>query len=134
MKLLILIRGVPGSGKSTLAGRLMRAEEDRGVSVECFEADTWMVDPLGNYKFDSTKLTSCHSKCQLETVRAMKDGVNTIIVSNTFTENWELNFYKSHAGIHGYRVQEIICKADFGSVHNVPMNKVAMMKERFQYD
>ena len=129
MKTLYLVRGVPGSGKSTFA---------KSLGGTHFETDSYfMVD--GEYKFDFTKLKEAHKWCQ--------DSVNTsmilnhttgshevIVVSNTFTQEWEMKPYFEMAESWGYRVFSIIVENRHGGVneHGVPEDKIEVMKNRFE--
>ena len=131
MKNLYLLRGIPGAGKSTLAKQLGDSH---------FETDTFfMVD--GEYKFDPTKLKKAHEWCQSQIELAMINNHVTagldnsdIVVSNTFTQAWEMDAYNELAKQYGYRVFSIIVENRHGGVnqHNVPEDKLQMMKERFE--
>lgn len=125
---LILIRGAPGSGKSSLARRL---HWSRVEGAAHFEADMWF-EQSGVYHFRPEQLTAAHRWCQDQTKQAMLRGSNTIIVSNCFIRRWELALYQVLARIHGYRVQEITLKANFGNIHGVPKEKVELMQSRFE--
>ncbi len=131
MKNLYLLRGIPGAGKSTLAKQLGDSH---------FETDTFfMVE--GEYKFDPTKLRKAHEWCQSQIELAMINNHVTagldnsdIVVSNTFTQAWEMDAYNELAKQYGYRVFSIIVENRHGGVnqHNVPEDKLQMMKERFE--
>ena len=131
MKNLYLLRGIPGAGKSTLAKQLGDSH---------FETDTFfMVE--GEYKFDPTKLRKAHEWCQSQIELAMINNHVTagldnsdIVVSNTFTQAWEMDAYNELANQYGYRVFSIIVENRHGGVnqHNVPEDKLQMMKERFE--
>lgn len=124
MKELFLLRGLPGSGKSTLA---------KSLNEVYFEADQYfMVD--GEYKFDATKLKTAHKWCQLRTEHAMEDECNRIVVSNTFTQDWEMEEYYKLAEKYGYRVHSLIVENRHGGVneHGVPDEKLEQMRNRFQ--
>ena len=134
MKNLILLRGVPGSGKSTTA-KLLGAG---GAGYAHFEADQYfMVD--GEYKFDPTKLKEAHTWCRDNVEHAMllnhTTGYNsTIIVSNTFTQEWEMQAYYDLAKSWGYTVFSIIVENRHGGVneHGVPDEVLTKMKDRFE--
>jgi predicted kinase len=132
MKNLYLIRGIPGSGKSTLAEQLGDSH---------FETDKYFTDMHGNYKFDATKLKKAHEWCQSQVELAMIQNRITygldssdIVVSNTFTQEWEMDHYYKLAESYGYRVFSIIVENRHGgeNQHGVPADKMQAMKDRFE--
>ena len=127
-KNLILLRGLPGSGKSTLAKLL--ADKDYCHK----EADMFFVDRDGNYKFEPSKIKDAHSWCQDEVAFLMKYEHSPIVVSNTFTQEWEMDAYYKMAEEFGYRVTSIITENRHGgkNEHGVPDDKLETMKNRFE--
>jgi predicted kinase len=124
MKELFLLRGLPGSGKSTLA-------ESLGGSH--MEADKYFTYE-GKYEFDVTKLKDAHDWCQ-NAVRVFMENKNKrVVVSNTFTQDWEMKPYFDLAEKHGYRVYSLIVENRHGGVneHGVPEDKLEIMKNRFE--
>lgn len=129
MKTLYIVRGVPGSGKSTFA---------KSLGGTHFETDSYfMVD--GEYKFDFTKLKEAHKWCQDSVNTAMilnhTTGQNeVIVVSNTFTQEWEMQPYFEMSESWGYQVFSIIVENRHGGVntHGVPEDKIEIMKNRFE--
>jgi predicted kinase len=127
MQHIYLLRGNPGSGKSFLANIIHNWQE-----YVWLEADMYFIED-GEYKFDKTKLKEAHGWCQGLYKGHLKDGHN-IIVSNTFTKKWEMQFYKDLAAKYGAKVTEIIVRSDdFGSIHNVPEETIERMKREFEY-
>lgn len=128
MKKLFLLRGLPGSGKSTLARSLSDSLTGH------IEADMYfMVD--GKYEFDPTALRRAHEWCQNQVEQWMgPHGLDEIIVSNTFTQEWEMEAYYKLAEKYGYRVYSIIVENRHGGVneHGVPADKLEQMKNRFE--
>ncbi len=131
-KILYLVRGVPwpGSGKTTFAKTL-------GSII--IEADQYFVDDKGNYKFDGSKIKLAHEYCRAQTEAWMQtkgDQVNTdkITVSNTFTQEWEMEPYFEIAKKHGYKVFSIVVENRHGgtNVHEVPEEKLEQMRNRFE--
>jgi hypothetical protein len=57
-----------------------------------------------------------------------------IVVSNTFTQEWEMEPYFEMAKEWGYTVFSIIVENRHGGVneHGVPEDKLKMMKNRFE--
>jgi predicted kinase len=124
MKELFLLRGLPGSGKSTLA-------ESLGGSH--MEADKYFTYE-GKYEFDVTKLKDAHDWCQ-NAVRVFMENKNKrVVVSNTFTQEWEMQPYFDLAEKHGYRVYSLIVENRHGGVneHGVPEDKLEIMRARFE--
>jgi len=124
MKELLLLRGGPGNGKSTLA---------KVIGGTHLEADMYFMED-GIYNFDATKIKLAHSWCQLRTEHNMEDSVERIVVSNTFTQEWEMKAYYELAEKYGYRVFSIIVENRHGGVneHGVPDDKLEIMKNRFE--
>jgi predicted kinase len=125
MKELYLFRGLPGAGKSTLA---------RSLAIhEHYEADFYFMRGNG-YEFDASKLKDAHEWCRDIVMMAMKRGEKRIAVSNTFTQEWEMEAYYQLAKDFGYRVHSIIVENRHDGVneHGVPADKLEQMKNRFQ--
>lgn len=129
MKALYLLRGLPGSGKSTLAKSIGNAMAGH------VEADMFFMDNNGNYNFDASKLGAAHKWCQKETEDYMKPfGFDTVIVSNTFTQEWEMKPYYELAEKYGYVVFSLVVENRHDGVneHNVPEETLVKMENRFQ--
>jgi predicted kinase len=130
-KILYIVRGIPGSGKTTFA---------RTLNSIIVEADQYFMDGEGNYKFDGSKIKFAHEYCRAQTEAWMQTkgdqvNVNRIAVSNTFTQEWEMESYFELAKKYGYKVFTVIVENRHGgtNVHNVPEDKIEQMKNRFEY-
>jgi hypothetical protein len=57
-----------------------------------------------------------------------------IVVSNTFTQEWEMDWYFKIAKKYDYKVFSIIVENRHGgkNVHGVPDEKLEIMKNRFE--
>ena len=124
-KVLYIVRGIPGSGKSTFA---------KTLGGQHYEADMFFIDEDGNYKFDGTKIKDAHKWCQSFVETDMVLEYPKIVVSNTFTQEWEMKPYMDLAKEHGYKVFTIVVENRHGgnNVHNVPEDKIEQMANRFE--
>jgi len=121
---LYLLRGLPGAGKSTIGQNLKTVN---------FEADQYFMKD-GQYKFDPTKLRDAHEWCQNKVKNCMVEGIKDISVSNTFTQEWEMQAYIDMASAYGYTVFSIVVENRHGgkNIHNVPTEVLEKMKNRFE--
>jgi hypothetical protein len=126
--ILWIIRGLPGSGKSTLAEEL--AEELH--TDEWYEADMFFENDRGLYQFDRAKLGEAHDWCQRSVANAMHLRAPNIIVSNTFSRSWEIRPYSDMARHNGYNINAITCTGQWQSLHNVPLETIRNMRERWE--
>lgn len=131
MKQLILLRGLPGSGKSTFAKTL------GGIHIE---ADQYFMRN-GVYEFDASQIKNAHNYCQSQTRAWMSHNgeqisTDKIIVSNTFTQEWEMDAYFELAEEFGYQVFSLIVENRHGgmNVHGVPADKLEQMRNRFEIE
>jgi predicted kinase len=125
MKTLYIVRGVPGSGKSTFAQQL---------TLNNWEADMYFISEDGEYKFNIDEIKNAHQWCRDMIEDAMKHNLNKIAVSNTFTQEWEMEPYFKLAEEYGYKVFSLIVENRHGgeNEHDVPEDKIQIMKNRFQ--
>ncbi len=123
-KELFLLRGLPGAGKSTLA---------KSLGGKHIEADMFFMKD-GVYEFDSTKLRDAHQWCDVMVGSWMSDGEERIVVSNTFTQEWEMKNYYEWATDFDYKVYSLIVENRHGGVneHGVPEEKLQQMENRFE--
>ena len=128
MKQLILLRGLPGSGKSTAAKLFDKALH--------FEADMYFLDADGNYQFDASKIKNAHNWCRDSVMDAMKEGHPIVVVSNTFTQEWEMEVYYLLAEELGYRVISMIVENRHAgkNIHGCPDDKIEQMRNRFEIE
>ena len=132
MKNLYLIRGIPGSGKSTLANQF---------GDNHFEADMYFINENGEYIFSGADIKKAHQWCQSQVELAMIQNHITygldssdIVVSNTFTQEWEMEPYYKLAETYDYRVFSLIVENRHGgeNIHGAPADKIQAMKDRFE--
>jgi adenylate kinase family enzyme len=124
-----------GSGKSTFAEKLV------GEDFLVCEADKYFIDKeTGEYKFDVSKIKNAHKFCQDRVETYMKDSLlndqfyREIAVSNTFTQEWEMEPYNKLAEKYNYKVFSVIVenRHDGDNTHGVPEDKIELMKNRFE--
>jgi hypothetical protein len=98
------------------------------------EADMFFVNRDGEYKFNPSQLKEAHQWCKEEVEFLMKYEHPTVVVSNTFTQEWEMEDYFKLAEKYGYRVHSIIVEKRHNGVnqHGVPEERLQAMKDRFQ--
>lgn len=131
MKQLILLRGLPGAGKSTLAKLLV------GDKSYCHkEADMFFVDREGNYEFEPSKIKDAHAWCKEETRFLLRLEHSPVVVSNTFTQEWEMDAYFELAEEFGYQVFSLVVENRHGgmNVHGCPEDKIEQMRNRFEIE
>ncbi|WP_108836304.1 AAA family ATPase [Tateyamaria sp. Alg231-49] len=121
--MLYLLRGPSGSGKTTLANTLLLA----GVVDHVFEADQFMIDEDGTYKYDRSRLQYCHDQCERATREALAQGKN-VAVANTMTKCWEVAKYYEMSD----DVTIITLEGQFPNVHDVPSDIVEMQRKRLE--
>jgi len=125
MNTLYIVRGLPGSGKSQFARKLVSKSEF------VFEANKYMLDENGNYKYQASKLAFCHNKCFDNVKYAMIYGVDKIVVANTFIRKNDYNRYINLANKFQYDVRIITCKRFDPQFKKDVVNR---MKKEFQTD
>lgn len=127
MKNLIILRGLPGSGKSTLAQKF------KDLGYKHLEADSYFVDKEGNYKFDRDKLGDAHKWCQ-DNADFVMDYGKSLVVSNTFTTEKELQPYLDLAYKYDYLVTSLIVEGRHNGInlHGVPQETLDKMGQRLK--
>jgi predicted kinase len=131
--ILFLVRGLPGSGKTSFATHIWN-------EYAICEADQYFYDKEGNYNFDPSKIKDAHAWCKNKVETMMGDHqlneqyYPEIAVSNTFTQEWEMEDYYKLAEKYNYKVVSLIVENRHGgkNVHGVPEDKLEIMKNRFE--
>lgn len=119
---LTLIRGLPGSGKSTLA---------KQYAATHLEADMFFTDANGLYLFQPTLLKKAHQWCEQQCGALLKQN-KSVVVSNTFVKQWEMQAYRQLAKKHGATLIIKTCTGKYPSIHNVPAATIKKMQRQWQ--
>ena len=125
---LILVRGIPGSGKTEFVTKYLKDACDRHI-----ETDHFFTDDRGNYHFDGRSLPEAHRWCQDETEKMLKNN-QTVVVSNTFSQQWEMQPYIDMAKNLDINLRVMTIHGDHGSVHNVPRDVIHKMISRWDHN
>lgn len=119
--MLKIIRGLPGSGKSTLA---------KTFKMPHYEADMFFMED-GEYKFDYGKIKQAHQWCQDQVRKHLSEG-QSVVVSNTFVKEWEMQPYIDMANEFGHEIEIITTKGNWPNVHGVPQEVIDRMRENWE--
>jgi hypothetical protein len=111
-------------------------DESTGIRSEVWEADLWMCDEHGDYRFDGTRLAEVHQRCQQMVclrMAAMREEERVrIYVANTFVRKWEADVYRTLAKLWGYDVKVIRLEGNYDNVHGVPQDRVSIMRSNME--
>ena len=84
------------------------------------------------YNFDISKIKAAHNWCFYNSMRALEDG-NCVIVSNTFTTNWEMERYvKLKEVFPELNIIIINVTTQFETIHGVPEETIKKMSDRWE--
>ena len=121
---IVLVRGLPGSGKTTIARALSL------VGYEHHEADQWF-EKDGEYLFNAADLPKAHAWCLERAKESVSKGFRCV-VSNTFTQRWEMQPYVDLAKATGTPLRVVEARGNWHSIHNVPVNIIEKMRARWE--
>lgn len=107
---MFIMRGVPGSGKSTLVQHLLERYPE---AVVC-SADHYMHSENDTeYKFDASKLSEAHEKCQQKAQSSCEDYCPVIVIDNTNIRRWEMTKYRDLARYYNYLVVLLVPRTNW---------------------
>jgi hypothetical protein len=91
------------------------------------------VDEDGIYRFDAARIQEAHARCLDQCGIYMLAQHQTIVVSNTFVKDRELQSYYDLGSKHNYQVTSLIIENRHGSdsIHDVPIDVIQRMKSNF---
>ena len=120
--MLIIVRGIAGSGKTTFVKKTF-------PEAAHYEADMYF-EQGGEYKFDASKLKEAHNWCRKRVYECIRNK-KLVVVSNTFTQFWEVSPYIDYALLYNEAIILIELTTFYGSVHSVPQEVIDKQKARF---
>jgi predicted kinase len=125
---LTLVRGTQGAGKTDFALWLMHGKDQ----TVCLSADHYMVGADGKYKFDPAKLKAAHKKCYEEAAAYLESGYS-VVVHNTFSQEWEFQPYVDLAAEWDVKMYSIVVEHRHAkrNIHGVSDTKVKQVAQRF---
>lgn len=128
---MLIIRGLPGSGKSTFAELINQMCVEPLIHAE---ADQYFVEKFDGV-FEPRRIADAHAWCRQKVQRAIDDS-NNVIVSNTFTREWEYDDYLTMAAKANYNIFVITMNNIHGSksIHDVPEETITKMRDRFEHN
>lgn len=118
---LVIVRGLPGSGKSTYA---------KSLGIFHVEQDMYFMQD-GKYNYSKDELKNAVSWCKYTVENALKYGLD-VVVSNTFTRKWELDYYINLSIKYRAKCQIVCMKNDFGNIHDIPKEVLTNMELRWE--
>ena len=96
-----------------------------------FEADQYFTDTAGNYVYVQSQIKDAHATCQNCAELALMFDQN-VVVSNTFTQVWEMKPYIDMANKYGADLEVITATGEYENIHNVPKEAIARMRARWE--
>ena len=120
--MLIIVRGIAGSGKTTFVKKTL-------PEAAHYEADMFF-EQGGEYKFDASKLKEAHNWCRKRVYECIRNK-KLVVVSNTFTQFWEVSPYIDYALLYNEAIILIELTTFYGSIHSVPKKVIDKQKARF---
>lgn len=127
---IILLRGLPGSGKSTLASLLSENGKYPVYSIDDFFVDS----KTGEYKFDFQKNHLAYKSCEENLENSLKENIEKIFITNTFTIEWEMEVYFQLASKYNYRIFVVTVENRHGgkNVHQISDEQLKKMAKKYK--
>lgn len=118
---LILVRGLPGSGKSTFA---------KSLGIAHYEADMFFMQN-GVYNFNPLRIKDAHNWCKQQVFHELFCN-NSVVVSNTFSQIWEMKEYLYMAKELKAEIEVIKMTGNYKNIHGVPAETIEKMRNRWE--
>jgi predicted kinase len=109
--MLVVLRGLPGSGKTTYIKDYLTRHQIKDYVI-CSANDYFNHGT--KYKFNPRHLPAAHNECVCDTITAMANKTECVIVNNPNAQCWEYSHYKLLAKHFSYSVHviEIDCPTE----------------------
>lgn len=101
MKILYIVRGPFGTGKTEFANTISNNV------VSCWD----YYAKYGQNKYDEKLKVHADEYCRESVLNLMRDGMETIAVTNSFSKNSDLDYFYQAATNHGYEVFSLFMDA-----------------------
>ena len=111
-KLLTIMRGLSGSGKSHYIAKHYPGAtpfkwSPEGWSPVVVSADHFWQGDGGEVEFDFSRIGEAHADAHVKLLKAMRAGVDHIILDNTNIRLWEFALARELADLFGYEVRAV---------------------------
>lgn len=126
-KKLIIIRGPVGTGKTTMAKAILAKYPE----YKHLEVDMVFTDKDGGYHFNLLELGKACEWCATTAEQYMNEG-HSLVVSNPFSQIWEMEIYFMVAKSLDYEITLMDCMTFFGNPHNVEQKVIDAQRERWE--
>lgn len=140
MKHVIILRGLPGSGKSYFS-KMIREAVVSPISVRHISMDFYWTRDGQPYRFNKDEISDAVRWTRHQFDLAMDDPeVQIVIVDNTHTRLWEMDYYCGKQMRHYYseavfivlHVEDTLQRCVARGQHGVSVEKILDMRDRFE--
>lgn len=127
----LVLKSVSGNGKTTFANYLALINP---LVTEIVEADDYFIDNHGDYKFNPAELGKAHEYSRDKFVKALQNGIELVICSNTNTTQKEAQFYINKAKEYNYTTYVLVLEKHHQgcSSHSVPEVSLAKQEQNIK--
>ena len=125
--MVLFIRGICGSGKSTIAKKI--ASKDNYIILE---ADMYF-EITGKYYFVKAGLYQAHEWCYTTFCVLLNQNFRNVIVSNTFSQWWEIEKYIKFCEDHKIEYKILKATGEYENIHGCPQETINRMKVRWEH-
>jgi hypothetical protein len=91
-----------------------------------------LVYEKSQYIFGPAELGNAHRYCINTTEFHLRQGLQSVVICNTFTQYWEMVPYFELAKKYEVKVKIIEMKGKYKNIHNTPSEKLEEMEKRWE--